>query len=448
MPKKIPSLRVSIILSSISDLMDKISKIFDETKSPVLELKTELPKHIYCVMSPELIIGFFNDPIVGISKPPGLMPREDWLMRDSLIADVGNHWKNKRTVMSPPFLTKNYSAFLDHILPAVKRLLKKVEHYKDTDTRFDIHLEMRRCTIDFSLRMFFSEQLSDKDLDTVTENVTHLENGMPEQIPLWIPTPSNLNFKFESKKLRDFCASLIAKRRGNQAKPGDYLDHLLAVEDIESLRPWSEEEITDQMLAVFLGASAIATPLTWTAYQLSCHPDVCRKMITELSLVAPDEEMVGYEASKSLIYFESIIKETMRLYPTFWGNIRYNQQPFEIDDYAFPKKSTFLLLRYFANRHPQFWPNPQAFDPLRFDPENPEKTKSKYHLPFGGGPRTCLGIHLSVPIIKMILGALFSKYELFDTATTPNGQTKIVFNYGVYPAKPILLHAKARVKVN
>lgn len=446
MAKEISKLYASIFFSSISHLMGRVARVFDEQQPSVLQVKTELPKRIYCVMAPDLIANFFVNPSVGTTKPPGLLPREDWLMRDSLVTDTGRNWKNKRLVMSPPFLPKNHDVFFEQIGPAIKRLLRKIENHSEGSRSFDVHWEMRRCTLDFSLQMFFSEQLTDIELDKMTINVTYLENGMPEQVPLWIPIPGNVGFKAESKKLRDFCCNLISRRRNCQEKHSDYLDHLLAVEDLEFHRPWNDEEVVDQMLAVFLGASAIATPLTWTTYQLAQHPDVCRAMLEEFRAASPGSELVGYGASKKMIYFEYVIKETMRLFPTFWGNIRFNLEPLEIDGYSFPKKSTFLLLRYFANRHPQFWQNPQAFDPLRFAAENPNRIRPNHYLPFAGGPRTCLGIHLAIPIIKMILGSLFSRYELFDLKTIPNGQPKIVFNYGLYPSEPILLNIKTRTK--
>lgn len=426
--------------------MGRVARVFDEQQPSVLQVQTELPKRIYCVMAPDLISNFFVNPSVGTTKPPGLLPREDWLMKESLVTDTGRNWKNKRLVMSPPFLPKNHDVFFEQIGPAIKRLLMKIENHRERVNPFDLHWEMRRCTFDFSLRMFFSEHLSDSQLDTMTTNVTYLENGMPEQVPLWIPIPGNVRFKSESKILRDFCFSLISRRRNGREKYSDYLDHLLAVEDRELHRPWNDEEVVDQMLAVFLGASAIATPLTWTCYQLAQHPDVCRAMLEEFRAASPVSELVGYGASKKMIYFEYVIKETMRLFPTFWGNIRFNLEPLEIDGYSFPKKSTFLLLRYFANRHPQFWQNPQAFDPFRFDAENPNRIRPNHYLPFAGGPRTCLGIHLAIPIIKMIVGSLFSHYELFDLKTVPNGKPKIVFNYGLYPSEPIMLYVKTRTK--
>lgn len=443
--KKIPVIRASLVFASITHLMGKVARVFDKDQPNVLQVKTELPKRIYCVLAPDLISSFFVNSSVGTTKPPGLLPREDWLMRESLVTDTGKHWKNKRTVMGPPFLPKNLDVFFEHIAPATERLLGKIDSYREANQPFDVHLEMRRCTVDFSLQMFFSEQLADDDLDKLTVNVTYLESDMPEQIPLWLPLPANLNFKKESIQLRDFCASLIAKRRNLQVKPGDYLDHLLAVEDIELHRSWNNEEIVDQMLAVFLGASAIATPLTWTTYQLSHCPEVCRAMLAEFNAVSPASDMVSYQASKEMTYFEYAIKETMRLYPTFWGNIRYNEKPLEIDGYSFPAKSTFLLLRYFANRHPHYWQNPQAFDPLRFSPDNPHRIRPNHYLPFASGPRTCLGIHMSIPIIKMILGSVFRRFELFNLTTAPNGQPKIVFNYGLYPQKPIMLSVQNRV---
>lgn len=83
--------------------MGRVAQKFDEEQPSVIQVKTELPKRIYCVMAPDLIADLFMNPSVGITKPPGLLPREDYLMKDSLVTDTGGNWKNKRIVMSPPF---------------------------------------------------------------------------------------------------------------------------------------------------------------------------------------------------------------------------------------------------------------------------------------------------------------------------------------------------------
>ena len=138
------------------------------------------------------------------------------------------------------------------------------------------------------------------------------------------------------------------------------------------------------------------------------------------------------------------MQESLRLYPPFWGNIRYSAEPFSLDGYSFPKNSVFLLLRYFANRHPAFWHNPQAFDPARFDAANPKRIKPRYFIPFGAGPRTCLGVHMSIPICKMLLGHIFGRYDLAYRPATPNGQPRVSFMYGLYPKKTIILDIDRR----
>jgi cytochrome P450 len=292
--------------------------------------------------------------------------------------------------------------------------------------------------------MFCSTVLEDEPLDQIVGAIAYIEHNMPVQAPLFLPLPGNLAFKHYCRQLRGFCAGLIRDRRNAPDKPDDFLTYLLAVEDATLQRNWNDDEILDQLLAVLLGASAIATPLFWTAYLLSVQPATCRRVLDEYRAVCGDRKVASYEDTKSLAYFEWVVQESMRLYPPFWGNIRFAEQPFQVGGYAFPKNSVFLLLRYFANRHPGYWRNPQAFDPERFDAANPSRIKPRYFIPFGAGPRTCLGVHMSVPICKMILGRIFGTYDFAYPATMPNGQPKIRFMYGLYPRNDILLRVSRR----
>lgn len=444
MPKAIPKIYASVILSPLDNIMEKVSVEFDSHGSSVIELKTELPKKIFCILNPGLIAKFFTTKGLSITKPEGMIPREEYLMGSALISDTGTDWSRKRKALSMPFLPKNMTSFFSELEPATLSFFARLDHYAESGQVVNICYETRKFIIDLSLRMLFSTSLDKTSLNKITEIVSDIEENLPEQTPLFLPTPSNLRFKRNCNNLKKFLLDLITERRSTPGNNDDFLTYLLNIEDVELGRDWNNDELVDQMLGIFLGASALSTPLFWSIYSLTANPLAKGEIYKEYSQVSKGEFISNLEGIKSLKYLDMFFKECMRVYPPFWGNIRFADQAYDFDDYHFPKNSTFLLLRYFANRNPDYWENPQAFDPLRFAPDNPKLVKGQHYIPFGAGPRTCLGIHMGPHICKTALGGLIKRYDLSYPVTTPNGEPQVSFMYGLYPKKNILLNFTKR----
>ena len=123
----VSKIHVSAVLGPVDNIIAKISEAFDRDHANVIELKTELPKKIFCILSPDLIAKFFTDKTISITKPPGIMPREEWLMRGALIADTGKDWKRKRAVVAPPFMPQNHGRFFHSVAPSAARLAERLE---------------------------------------------------------------------------------------------------------------------------------------------------------------------------------------------------------------------------------------------------------------------------------------------------------------------------------
>lgn len=371
MTKDIPKIYASVIFKPLDKIMEKVALEFDSNGSAVIELKTELPKKIFCILDPSLIAKFFTTKELSITKPEGIMPREEYLMGGALISDTGANWRHKRTALSMPFLPKNMTQFFTELEPTTLRLFERLDHSAESGSAVNICYESRRFIIDLSLRMFFSTSLNESTLTKITKIVTELEEGIPEQAPLIFPTPSNIKFKKNCHQLKEFLLNLILERKSAKTSADDFLTHLINLKDAELDRGWTDTEILDQMLAIFLGSSAIATPLFWNIYALAANPHAKNDIYQAYKQAYNGKLLCKLDEIKSLTSLDMFFKESLRVFPPFWGNIRFAKQAYDFGDYHFPKNSTFLLLRYFANRHPDYWTNPQAFDPDRFSPDNP-----------------------------------------------------------------------------
>jgi cytochrome P450 len=204
---------------------------------------------------------------------------------------------------------------------------------------------------------------------------------------------------------------MAERRRGSADRPSDLLSVLLETPDKEAGRKWTVEEVTDEMLSLYFGASIMKIALVWMFYLLSTHPAVARRLDGEVRTVLGGR-MPTPEDLAHLPYAEMVFQEATRLFPPVWGYPRYAAEAVEIEGYRFPRKSLLLPVGYFAHRHPEFWENPEGFDPERFTPERAKRLHPFAHYPFGGGPRMCLGRNLAPLICQLILVTVVQRYAL------------------------------------
>jgi cytochrome P450 len=298
--------------------------------------------------------------------------------------------------------------------------------------------------------MFFSEVISSDVLDRVTRTIEFSEEMFPVQIPPFkVPTPSNLRFRREGKFLKKLLNDIVAKRKADPTSKSDYLSHFLNTVDPELQRKWNDKELGDEMF-IIMGTSAVAVALGWACYLLAQHPSVMRKLERELTDVFKAGNP-SIESLDAVPYLDWVIKEVMRLYPPFWGSVRYSSSEVNIDEYHFPAGSTFLPMRFFSQRSAEYWEHPLAFDPDRFanmDAQRTRKNNPANLLPFGAGPRTCIGVHLAPFICKYVIAVMIQRYSLEYTGRDPNALPRSRFGFGVYPEGKVLLtvHPKSSMQ--
>ncbi len=157
------------------------------------------------------------------------------------------------------------------------------------------------------------------------------------------------------------------------------------------------------------GHETTANQLAWTCYFLSQHPEVVQKLRTELNKVIGERIPTVQDLSK-LVYTRNVLQESMRLYPPVWIISRRTIDDDEINGYAIPAGTTVTLCSYTLHRHPDFWENPEAFNPERFSSERSENQEA--YFPFGGGPRSCIGGHFAMMEAQLILAMIVQRYDL------------------------------------
>ncbi|MDE3016782.1 MAG: cytochrome P450 [Pseudomonadota bacterium] len=430
--KPIPEVTVSFFRPSPLLLITRLAEEFTR-HGDVVKLKMWVPLHVFCFRKPEHIKLVYAHKTAGIVKPPRLMKKADWLMGNGIFNDQGKEWKHRKAVSGPNFERGSSEQYCQNIPAIIARHFPRWDHYAAEGRTVDIYYELRRLVIDLSFNILLSESLEER-LDQVCQDTHFAESMFTTQTPLWIPTPSNLRYRKTAKRFWALMHRIVREHREKPEQYHDILASILHTTDPQLGRTWTNQEAVDEMFSIYFGASAMSSPLAWALYLLAQHPPVLKKVLDELAPFRNREITVA--DTHQLPYLDMVLNETNRLYPPFWGSPRYATDPIEIDGYSFPKNSILVPIRYFAQRHPDYWKNPEAFEPERFSPER----RADYHpvafLPFGAGPRSCLGQHMAPIICKFILATLVLRYRLEFYSRFPN-DPQIDFSFGVYPKDKI-----------
>jgi cytochrome P450 len=175
----------------------------------------------------------------------------------------------------------------------------------------------------------------------------------------------------------------------------------------------SDQLVMDELITLFVaGHETTSNALMWTIYLLTQHPELQQKLQAELDEVLGERD-AQFSDLANLKYTEMVIKEAMRLLPPAWTlNARQANQDTQIGKYLFPKNKVVFISPYANHRNPKYFDQPEMFNPERFSEEN-EKTIPKHaYIPFGTGPRVCIGQSFAMMEAKIILATLLNRFDV------------------------------------
>jgi cytochrome P450 len=220
--------------------------------------------------------------------------------------------------------------------------------------------------------------------------------------------------QFESafRQLDEIIHQMIAERRASGEDTGDFLSMLLTGRDDEHGETMDEAQLRDEVMGAFLaGHETTAIALTWAFYLLSKNPVARRQLQAEVRSVLGGR-FPTMQDLPNLKFNRMVIEESMRLYPPAWGFDRKSLADDELGGYRIRAGSTVAICTYVMHHHPAYWENPEGFDPMRFSEERSAGRPEYAYLPFGGGPRRCIGNRFAMLEMQLIMAAMAQNFEL------------------------------------
>jgi len=205
---------------------------------------------------------------------------------------------------------------------------------------------------------------------------------------------------------------MIRRRRENGADENDLLGMLMGARDQDTGRALTDKELRDEVLMLFsAGHETTSNNLAWTCYLLSEFPGAREKLEDEVDRMLQGRTPTAQDSSR-LPYTKMVIQESLRLYPPSRVLLRRAVRPDRIGRYDIPAGSIVIFFQWAVHRHPDFWDNPEAYDPERFSPERSAGRHPCAYFPFGGGPRMCIAYQFALLEAELALAMIVQRFRL------------------------------------
>lgn len=347
----------------------------------------------------------------GLAKVRGILGQ-------GLLTSEGEIWRRQRRLIQPVFHRRKIASFATKMTAATEAMLERWQPRADSREPFDVAEEMMRLTLDIVSKTLFSTALSEREFETVSKVMRPMLQFAARRITSpfdfldkW-PTPANVGQQQRQEKLNEIVYRIIEERRRSEVEHDDLLGLLMAAQDDETGERMSDRQLRDEVMTIFLaGHETTANLLSFLWALLAKHPDVRQKLHEEI-----DHTLQGrppaIEDLPHLTLTNLIIQETLRLYPPAWIIGRQAIEDDHIGGFSIPAGSGVLISPYIIHRHPVYWDNPDTFDPWRFAEEGNGDRPRYAYLPFGGGPRLCIGNNFALTEAALIVATVAQRYEL------------------------------------
>ena len=364
----------------------------------------------FLINRPEFVQQVMLDNIANYDKATPGYKQARIVLGDGLFTSEGELWKRQHKLIQPAFQRERIKEFTEVMVQVAEKSVAALSPNQTLDVSewlMQVTLRIVGTTIlgaDVGRHADAIWAAFPDLLESINQRVLQ---GLPP--PLWVPTQTNRRFRRALTRLDAVVCDIIAARRSEG--PGSRVNLLGLLETARSEKgvAMSEQQLRDEVVTMLLaGHETTAVALSWTLYLLAKNPEYRAKVASEIDAVIGDATPT-YELVSKLDMMRMCFSEALRLYPPVWLYSRHAIGDDVIGGYAVPKGSLVLISPFTMHRNQLLWPDPDHFDPLRFA-KGQERHKFSY-LPFGGGPRTCMGNHFAIIEAMVILTALLRRFE-------------------------------------
>jgi cytochrome P450 len=366
------------------------------------------------------------------------------LLGNGLVTSEGDFWLRQRRMMQPHFHRQRLGALTEVMVTAIEEAFKNWVSFTQQSDPVDVAPEFAHITMRIIMRTMFGADISDEEFADIGTKIGFIiDNMLPQAItrsvPSWIPVPKRAQYQKTINDINAFIYGVIERRRSNRSN--DLISMLLDATDDESGEQMTNEQLRDEVITIFTaGYETTALTLSWVAHYLTQQPDIAERLQQEVD-TALGQRTPTFEDLMRLPYTRQVLQESMRLCPPAFFVTRTAVEDDVIDGFRIRAGQTVAVTQYTIHRHPEFWEEPQRFDPDRFSPEQSKGRHNLAWMPFGAGQRMCLGRDFAYMEGTLILAMLVQRFSMTAPA---DFVAKAKFAMTLRPEKGVLVHLNPR----
>lgn len=325
------------------------------------------------------------------------------VMGDGLITAEGDDWRWQRRLMQPAFHHARLEKLDGLIVEAAQTMLDMWQEHYERGEPVDIARQMASLTLTVTARALFGVNLGEQ-VNQVGEIVN--------RAALLFEKPSNPALQQSAAEFRAVVDEIVQKRRRDFQDTGDLLSSMMLARDETSGAGMDDEQLRNQLGGLLLaGYETTANALTWTWYLLSQNLWAVERLRREVDQ-ALGSRAPRYLDLERMPYLRQVLDESLRLYPPAWIIGRRALGEDSIGGYYVAPDTVLAISIYTLHRHPAFWENPDTFDPQHFAPQAVAGRHKYAYIPFGGGPRQCIGNGFGLLEASLIMACVAQRFEL------------------------------------
>jgi cytochrome P450 len=379
-------------------------------------------KRMYSLHDPKMIQHVVLDNAANYHKSPPYRHNLKPFLGNGLLINEGESWMRQRKLAQPAFHIRKLKSFVEVMGACADDLAARWEARNDAGAPVDMAADMMSVTMDIVARCMFGIDLRERT-QQVNDAMTILQDNAGTfrvrtlfDLPAFLMEPRDGKVKRAREMLTDVVQEMIdagrARSDAELAERDDLLSMLMLAEDEETGERMDDQQLMDEVMTIFLaGHETTALGLTWAWMLLDQHPEVLAKLREEVAETV-GERAVAFDDLKSLKYTRAVFDETLRLFPPAYAFGRMALEDDVLGGFRIAAGSNISISPYIMHRHPDYWVEPKEFRPERFLNGETAKLPKYVYMPFGGGPRICIGFNFALMEAQIILAHLARRFDM------------------------------------